>query len=114
MPLEKVRAQVLSCGYGHTAVIIGGALYTWGLSDYGVLGHGPRSNTSPKLLTGMGITLPEDQEVRGAGAGEGRPHTHARILECYVIEEFMVIASSGIRVCCCYSFQTSRFIMCKE
>ncbi|MPC11191.1 Ultraviolet-B receptor UVR8 [Portunus trituberculatus] len=73
VPLDKVRCQVLSCGYGHTAVIIGGALYTWGLSDYGVLGHGPRSNTSPKLLTGMGITLLEDQEPLLTGPLAGGP-----------------------------------------
>lgn len=63
VPVDKVCRQVLSCGYGHTAIIIGGALYTWGLSDYGVLGHGPRSTTNPKLFAGLGITLPEDQEV---------------------------------------------------
>ncbi|XP_053656364.1 uncharacterized protein ca isoform X2 [Cherax quadricarinatus] len=62
VPVEKVRRQVLSCGYGHTAVIIGGALYTWGTPDYGVLGHGPRATTNPKLFSGLVVSLPEDQE----------------------------------------------------
>lgn len=54
---------MLSCGYGHTAVIMGGALYAWGIPDYGVLGHGPRSTTNRKLISGLGVSLPEDQEV---------------------------------------------------
>lgn len=62
VPVEKVHSKMLSCGYGHTAVIIGGALYTWGIPDYGVLGHGPRSTTNRKLISGVGVSLPEDQE----------------------------------------------------
>ena len=88
VPLEKVHGQVLSCGYGHTAVIINGALYTWGLSDYGVLGHGSRSSTSPKLLSGMGITLPEDQEVGGGAMGGG-------VNECIIVVLFKHLQLPG-------------------
>ncbi|XP_045605152.1 uncharacterized protein ca isoform X2 [Procambarus clarkii] len=71
VPVDKVRRQVLSCGYGHTAVIIGGALYTWGTPDYGVLGHGPRSTTNHKLFSGLIVSLPEDQE---SALGSTIPH----------------------------------------
>ncbi|XP_042235207.1 uncharacterized protein LOC121874922 isoform X2 [Homarus americanus] len=62
VPIEKVRRQVLCCGYGHTAVVISGAVYTWGIPDYGVLGHGPRTTTNHKLFSGLTVYLPEDQE----------------------------------------------------
>lgn len=63
VPVDKVHHQVLACGYGHTSLIIGDALYTWGRPDYGVLGHGSRCTTNPKLVSGVNVFLPEDQEV---------------------------------------------------
>ncbi|XP_069977308.1 uncharacterized protein ca isoform X2 [Penaeus vannamei] len=62
VPVDKVHHQVLACGYGHTSLIIGDALYTWGRPDYGVLGHGSRCTTNPKLVSGVNVFLPEDQE----------------------------------------------------
>ncbi|XP_066977606.1 uncharacterized protein ca isoform X2 [Macrobrachium rosenbergii] len=62
VPVDKVRCRVLSCGYGHTSVIIGSTTYTWGIPDYGVLGHGPRSTTNHRLYAGINVSVPEEVE----------------------------------------------------
>lgn len=33
--------SILSCGYGHTALIRNGSVYTWGQTAKGCLGQGP-------------------------------------------------------------------------
>ena len=38
---KSKRVRDIACGSSHSAAIISnGALYTWGLGDYGRLGHG--------------------------------------------------------------------------
>ena len=62
VPIDKVYSIVLSCGYGHSAVIIDGTLFTWGMNDFGVLGHGSHSSTATKFLEGINNTLIDDIE----------------------------------------------------
>ena len=39
--LRSKRVRDIACGSSHSAAIISnGALYTWGLGEYGRLGHG--------------------------------------------------------------------------
>ncbi|RXG50709.1 Ultraviolet-B receptor UVR8 [Armadillidium vulgare] len=50
---SDVKKRSLACGYGHSLVIIEGLVYSWGLGDYGCLGHGPKSSTSPSILDNL-------------------------------------------------------------
>ncbi|CAL4106537.1 unnamed protein product, partial [Meganyctiphanes norvegica] len=65
-PVELIANNVLCGGFSHSAVIIGEALYTWGLPDYGVLGHGPHSTANNKLLQGITLLLNEQKDMLGS------------------------------------------------
>ncbi|XP_076055438.1 RCC1 and BTB domain containing protein claret isoform X3 [Oratosquilla oratoria] len=67
--LEMVTRCPLACGYGHSAAIISGQVYTWGMPDYGVLGHGVRTTTCPKLLEGINLPHAMKKDVFASGTG---------------------------------------------
>ncbi|KAJ8681467.1 hypothetical protein QAD02_017254 [Eretmocerus hayati] len=53
--LRSRRVRDIACGSGHSAAIASnGELYTWGLGEYGRLGHGDTaSHTRPKLVEAL-------------------------------------------------------------
>ena len=54
--LRTKRIRDIACGSSHSACITSlGELYTWGLGEYGRLGHGPDNSTQlkPKLVTAL-------------------------------------------------------------
>ena len=53
--LKAKRVRDVSCGSSHSAAITSnGELYTWGLGEYGRLGHGDTTTqTRPKQVHGI-------------------------------------------------------------
>ena len=51
--LKSKRVRDIACGSSHSAAITSnGELYTWGLGDYGRLGHGDNTTQlKPKLVS---------------------------------------------------------------
>lgn len=51
--LKSKRVRDIACGSAHSAAITSsGELYTWGLGDYGRLGHGDNTTQlKPKLVS---------------------------------------------------------------
>lgn len=66
--LSKRNAKSISCGWGHTAVVIdNGDLYTWGVGEYGALGiSNPESQWEPVKVN---FSVKDDVIVVGASCG---------------------------------------------
>eukprot|EP00735_Rhodelphis_limneticus_P006448 TRINITY_DN1885_c0_g1::TRINITY_DN1885_c0_g1_i1::g.14121::m.14121 TRINITY_DN1885_c0_g1::TRINITY_DN1885_c0_g1_i1::g.14121 ORF type:complete len:611 (-),score=132.46,sp/Q9FN03/UVR8_ARATH/32.30/3e-57,sp/Q9FN03/UVR8_ARATH/37.42/9e-56,sp/Q9FN03/UVR8_ARATH/34.86/2e-50,sp/Q9FN03/UVR8_ARATH/38.04/7e-46,sp/Q9FN03/UVR8_ARATH/37.10/4e-33,sp/Q9FN03/UVR8_ARATH/37.36/2e-07,RCC1/PF00415.13/0.0013,RCC1/PF00415.13/5.4e-13,RCC1/PF00415.13/3.6e-16,RCC1/PF00415.13/3.8e-16,RCC1/PF00415.13/0.0064,RCC1/PF00415.13/5.7e- len=63
-------ATQISCGYAHSAAIVGGKLFTWGLNDYGQLGIGlSRSSESAPVEVSL--------EAPAIAVSCGQSHTAA-------------------------------------
>lgn len=68
--LKTKRIRDIACGSSHSAAITSsGELYSWGLGEYGRLGHGDNTTQlRPKLVrdplhwTGDGIMIDSDRE----------------------------------------------------
>ena len=64
--LKSKRVRDISCGSSHSAAITSnGDLYTWGLGDYGRLGHGDNTTQlKPKQVSLETLWSSEAEEIQ--------------------------------------------------
>uniref|UniRef100_A0A3B3ZI62 Uncharacterized protein n=1 Tax=Periophthalmus magnuspinnatus TaxID=409849 RepID=A0A3B3ZI62_9GOBI len=52
--LKTKRIRDIACGSSHSAAITSsGELYSWGLGEYGRLGHGDNTTQKPQMVEGL-------------------------------------------------------------
>ena len=87
--LSGHTAEYVACGWGHTAVVSQGAVFTWGVGEYGALGVG---DVETQWLP-VQVSLPGDVQAMSVSCGSR--HTGVLVLDERTHRKTLVMMGAG-------------------